>query len=346
MTPGTLGSRGGPRVLAGVTQMLLRTAAGEGLDRAALLSAAGLTEDQLADRDAYIDLDAHLALADEMVRHRPGVNLGLRALQHLSPATMGVLGYVIANNTDLRGALADFTRFQHLVTDTVDWRLTIHDQAIIEVVAHPRLSRLGHPIETMVGAWVALGRALTGVSWTPRSLQYQHAPLGDPAEHERFFGVPVAFEAPVNALCLDAAVLAFQVRGARPALRVPLMQHAEARLHADAGTPPVAERLRTALSELVPAGDASQRAAARRLGLSERTLSRRLHGERTSFGAILDQVRRDLALGWLDDPSLAVYEIAFLLGYSEPSTFHRAFKRWTGTTPHAYRRARGCEPVA
>ncbi|HWO08502.1 MAG TPA: helix-turn-helix transcriptional regulator, partial [Polyangiaceae bacterium] len=76
---------------------------------------------------------------------------------------------------------------------------------------------------------------------------------------------------------------------------------------------------------------------ARRLGLGERTLQRRLRDEGTSFAALLDEARAELARSYLGDSKLAIFEVAYLLGYSEPSAFNRAFRRWTGKSPREYR---------
>jgi AraC-like DNA-binding protein len=73
------------------------------------------------------------------------------------------------------------------------------------------------------------------------------------------------------------------------------------------------------------------------MGMSERTLQRRLQTEKTSFNELLEQARRTIACSYLADRKLAAYEVSFLLGYAEPATFFRAFKRWTGKTPLEYR---------
>jgi AraC-like DNA-binding protein len=85
-------------------------------------------------------------------------------------------------------------------------------------------------------------------------------------------------------------------------------------------------------------GDATLAGVAKALKMSERSLQRRLADEGATFDALLDDVRRQLSLRYLADPAIAVSEVAYLLGYSEPSPFHRAFKRWTGTTPTEARR--------
>ncbi|MFO0658260.1 MAG: helix-turn-helix transcriptional regulator [Polyangiaceae bacterium] len=102
----------------------------------------------------------------------------------------------------------------------------------------------------------------------------------------------------------------------------------------------VADRVRQALANGLSDGGVTLAEVAKRLKMSERSLQRKLASEGVSFDALLDEIRRDLALRYLSDRNIAIAEVAFLLGYSEPSPFHRAFKRWTGTTPSEARRAR------
>jgi AraC-like DNA-binding protein len=100
----------------------------------------------------------------------------------------------------------------------------------------------------------------------------------------------------------------------------------------------LAGRVRKCLIARLRDGEPEQPTIARALGLSERTLQRRLRAEHTTFAALLDQVRSELASMYLLDPQLAVFEVAYLLGFSEPSAFNRAFRRWTGKTPREFRR--------
>jgi AraC-like DNA-binding protein len=99
-------------------------------------------------------------------------------------------------------------------------------------------------------------------------------------------------------------------------------------------------RVRRQLAEGMANGPMTLTQVARRLHLSERSLQRRLEAEGTRFAQLVDEVRRELALRYIADERLALGEVAYLLGFAEPSPFHRAFKRWTGTTPLAARRAR------
>lgn len=100
-----------------------------------------------------------------------------------------------------------------------------------------------------------------------------------------------------------------------------------------------AQRVRAALLEALPSGLASMEGIAHKLTLSKRTLQRRIEAEGTSYQQILTETRADLARHYLDNTALSVAEISFLLGFSEPNSFHRAFRTWTGTTPDRARRA-------
>jgi AraC-like DNA-binding protein len=99
------------------------------------------------------------------------------------------------------------------------------------------------------------------------------------------------------------------------------------------------ERVSAALLEALPSGLASMDAIARKLMVSKRTLQRRIEAEATTYQQILDSTRTDLALHYLENTALSVAEISFLLGFTEPNSFYRAFRIWTGSTPDHARRA-------
>jgi len=100
---------------------------------------------------------------------------------------------------------------------------------------------------------------------------------------------------------------------------------------------PVSHDAARRIAARLSSGEPDQGSIAKQMGISERTLQRRLQNEGTTFNKLLEDARRTIALGYLADRNLAAYEVSFLLGYAEPATFFRAFKRWTGQTPQQYR---------
>jgi AraC-like DNA-binding protein len=152
-----------------------------------------------------------------------------------------------------------------------------------------------------------------------------------------FVAAPVRFGAPQCAVALAPADLALPARAPDPALAVWLRAQAEATLSKLSPALPASDAVARRLVESLPRGEGTQQAIASALGLGERTLQRRLAGEGTTFAALLERSRRELAEGFLRDQRLTASEVAFLLGYADPSTFFRAFKRWTGRTPQQFR---------
>jgi AraC-like DNA-binding protein len=330
----------GRRILVGAVQMLLHTGVALGIDRARLLASAELAESELRDRDAYVPLARQIALGRAIMRERPAVNIAASALARVSASDFGVLGYVITHAATLRGALDAFVRFQRLLTDGVRWSVSDGAPCTIAVDVDPDYEALGYPVEALVGLWVKLGRALTNEAWSPIAVRFAHECPAGSHELDAILGVRATYGAARSEMVVSAETLGLPLAAGNAALMPSVRQLAEARLAEIDGCAPFTSRVRAALSSRLAAGDAGKTALARSLGVSERTLSRRLREDGTTFRDLLDDVRRDLALAWLREGAYAVYEVAYLLGYSEPSTFHRCFRRWTGgRSPSAWRKS-------
>jgi AraC-like DNA-binding protein len=188
-----------------------------------------------------------------------------------------------------------------------------------------------------LGFWVALARLATRTRISPLRITMPEPPRGATAEAWReYLGVPIrpgpsatvefaADDARRPFLTSDAEM--WQVFEPDLRRRLADLDRAES----------IAERVRAALIELLPAGDGTATGVARRLALSNRTLQRRLAAERTTFQAVLVKTRNALAQSYLKRPDVSIAEIALLLGYDEPSSFYRAFRRWSGVTPQQAR---------
>ena len=156
-------------------------------------------------------------------------------------------------------------------------------------------------------------------------------------DHERFFAAPVRFSATALGLVFPAALLSAPLRTAHPRLANVLEGLAQEKVVAIvADVDPVAH-VRGALHAALRAGHVSLADVARRVALSPRTLQRQLTASGTTFAAQLNRSRHEMALVLLTQPELGLHEVAFLLGFSEPAAFHRAFRRWTGEAPGSYR---------
>jgi AraC-like DNA-binding protein len=215
------------------------------------------------------------------------------------------------------------------------------------VVYHPRQGQLAfspHQIEAVLAAVVAFGVWLTGAKLRPLRVQFSQSRLGPESGYREVFACPVDFEQAFNGLLLSNVVLEQALPQANAELAQVHEQFIAARLAVlDPGTVAAEDLRRWLLARMGP--QVPRRAqAALALGVSERTLARRLSEQGHSFDSLLDDVRRELALIAVADIRRPLSEIAQSLGFAEPSPFYRAFRRWTGTAPVRWRRQIQTEP--
>jgi AraC-like DNA-binding protein len=165
---------------------------------------------------------------------------------------------------------------------------------------------------------------------------FTHEP-GDAAEYAEVLGCPIRVRAPWSGWALPKAAMNLPLRRRDPALRRWLERQAADILARLPASGDARDEVRSVLSSQLTAGDLRIAVVARRLATTPRTLQRRLLRAGTSFEVLCDDARKEAAQAYLTDTTLSIAEVTYLLGYSEPTAFHRAFKRWHGTTPQAFR---------
>lgn len=324
-------------VLAALPAALVSTAARLGHDASALLAQAGLDARALADPDARVPFAAHARLWEAI--SALGGDVGLELGERLGTLALGVVGHALAHADTVGDAWRVLERFRRLVLEDALPRLHVEGNEAHLVQPLPvRFARMRHPAECQLAATTTTLRALTGERFSAKRVAFQHARPPSLDAHVALFGTRrIELGAPATELVLEASILARPIARADPALRDYLVRRAEvleAGLAADdrAGDP-----VRRVLAESLAGGEPTLDWVARRLGTSARTLHRRLAAEGASFTALLDETRRERALALLADPARTVGEVAFALGYRDATTFGRAFRRWTGDTPGAWR---------
>ena len=190
------------------------------------------------------------------------------------------------------------------------------------------------------GLFVKTYQFFTKSEITPVDVQFVHRYAGDPQEYERVLGCPASFGHNRAEVILNRRELAVPIGTADDRLLRILTSHCEEILKKRARSKPEhITKLERCIIDLLPTGRAKARHVATELGVSERTLVRRLAETGTSFSEILSQLRHELAQKYLREPGLNLTQVAFLLGYSNQSAFSAAFKRTTGRPPREMRRA-------
>lgn len=319
--------------------MIVGAAQARGVEPAGLLAATGFQPGTATDPDARISFEKEQLLWSEAAARASDDAFGVHTAELVQPGMFDVLDYAIRTAPTLRSSLERLVRYNRLVHDVAVWSLVPRPDVlrVEHTLSVEGLSQHRHSAEFTICSVVTIGAQIAGERVRPRAVGFRHAQpisVAANAELERVFGVAPRFLQPVNFLELDLAFVSRDNPRSDPALSRVLERHADALLAArPALTVGVIDRVRRLLATALGEGEVTLGHVAQKLKMSERSLQRRLSDEGVTFDALLDEVRRDLALRYLADPKIAVAEVAYLLGYSEPSPFHRAFKRWTGKTP-------------
>jgi AraC-like DNA-binding protein len=331
-----------PQVSARVGAMIFHAAALRGADVTALSNLTGFSPDKATDPDALIPLSLEESLWEHAASMTGDDSFGLHAAETMKPGQFDVLDYAIRTAQNVREALAHLVRYNRLV----------HDLAVFDVNDTPDGARIEHRFansgkcpcrhasEFTLASLVVIGAQITGRTVVPARVGFAHPAPSSTVEHERLFGILPQFRMPVAGITLSTAILDSPVLGADSALSRIVTNHADNLLGqrhpaSESTASQVIERLTKNLSNgLLTLSD-----IARGLNLSERSLQRRLADEGATYAVLVDTVRKKLALQYVADRRLALGEIAFLLGFAEPSPFHRAFRHWTGTTPASMRQS-------
>jgi AraC-like DNA-binding protein len=306
-----------------------------------LLWRVGLTPEQIADLEVRLSVRSQVALLDEAAIALKDDRLGFTLARDFDPRELGLLYYVMASSQTLSDALKRVARYSQITNEALVIGYREGNRLIINLSYSgvPRHSER-HQIEFCMFAVLRLCRALTGRNLVPQHFWISHLRSGPNPDMARFVGTKVEFGADKDEFALNLDARELPLIHADTHLNDLLLKYCEAALADRKGdTSQLRTRVENAISSLLPHGRVLVEDVARSLGMSERTLARKLADEGLNFTEILQQLRHDLAVRYLDDRKLHVSKIAWLLGFNEVSAFTHAFKRWTGKTPRRRRTA-------
>jgi AraC-like DNA-binding protein len=327
------------RIFAGIA------AAGRaaGVDADAVLARLGIDTALFGDADARLPLALEDALWDAMARASGDPCFGLHASRHVTGGDWDVFGYAVRTSATLRDAVRALVRYNRLM----------HDVAVIALIEEGERARITHHFpgdprgaslhaaDYTIASIVTLARALSRVDIVPLGIRRMHPPPRDEGCYHAVFGARVELEhgAPQNEVIFARTVMDLPIVSSDPSLHAVLLRHADDLLARLPKIDDVPSQVREAITAELRGGDPSLEAIAKKLGLGPRTLQRKLGEHGVRYQDLLDELRRELALAYLRDPRLAIAEVAYLLAFSEPRAFHRAFRRWTASTPSVWRAA-------
>jgi AraC-like DNA-binding protein len=265
-------------------------------------------------------------------------DLGLLAAERLLPIHLDVVEYAARSQPTLRGAFEYSIRYYALLHDGFEADLKLEGDRAILSVSFGGLAVSDAANEFVLAVHLMAARRMTGLTGlSPIETHFSHARPKNTSVHQRIFRSPVQFGQPENALFYPRAVLDTPLVAADSGLARVLERHAAEALRKLGRNTSLPERVRELVRQDLTSGKLTAESLARRLGMSSRTLHRRLVAQGSSYRGTIDDVRREIALRCLGDAQLSVREVGYLLGFTTGPAFHRAFRRWTGTTAAAFR---------
>ena len=330
-----------PMAQGGLTRLAIARLEGAGVPVAPLLKGVGLTPELIADSEERLRVQSQIKFLDEAAIALKDDCLGFTLAREHDPREIGLLYYVMASSQTLGDALKRVARYSQITNEALVVRYREGNRLIINLSYSgvPRHSDR-HQIEFCMFAALRICRVLTGQNLVPQHFSIAHYRSEGTAEMSRFVGTKVEFGADTDEFALNSNARELPVIHADHHLNDLLLKYCEAAL-ADrgAGGSQLRTSVENAISSVLPHGRVLIEDVARSLGMSKRTLARKLSNEGLNYSEIFEHLRRDLAVRYLDDRKMHVSKIAWLLGFHEVSAFTHAFKRWTGKTPSQLRTA-------
>lgn len=265
---------------------------------------------------------------------------GLRVAQHVALRHLGVVGYLVLSCSTAMEALQRGQRYHVLVSEMNPMQVRVQGEELqlSWPLQHGGSGQLWD--ELGLATVVRLIQVLTGTRAAATRVDFVAPAPADLDVYREFFGGEVRFGQPMPALCFPSRYLSLLLPRADAGLFTLLDAQAEQKLQQLAPLSAELQRLRQQLLQLIREGRTriEHLAAQNRIGV--RALQRRLAAQNSSFQALLDDTRRHLAEQYLADPGLELQEVTGLLGYTEQSSFTRAFSKWTGCSPGEWRAKR------
>lgn len=326
-------------VSAKTVRAVLSAAAVVGVDPAAFACAHGLSLADLDNTDFRYPHASWIDLWSDLERRTGNPAVALETSASV-PLYWDAMDYLLGACANLGEAFARFDRHHALVSTAVRHVLRISAvDAELARVPFPFATESRAATEFALATIVRRFRILAARPWSPKQVRFRHAPSASLEVYRRVFGCDASFGCTDDALVLSKATLEIPMDRAAPGLVSVLEQIAESKVRDLPGSSDsVVERAQRAIASDLRGGAPALGVIAKRLGMSARTLQRRLVEAGAPYRALIEQTRKELACLHLADTRTSLAEVGFLLGFADASAFYKAFRRWTALTPGQYRR--------
>jgi len=317
--------------------LLLEGAKRSGLTTELLLQECGIDVGLLNDAEGRVDKKSFIHLMLAVMRHTEDEFMGLGFGRVSKPGTFSMMAHAVINCATLEKAIRRGIKFYELFDFAVYSRLIpSDDEAIIRFESRGELLFRAHILEAVVFLTLRFLSWLVGQQIVPKRINLDFECLDD-GEFSSQFPCQVHYQQARSEIVLDSRFMTMPLVQNQLSLSKFLRASLEELMDGDIENASLNAQIRGIISKEFGNNFPDFLVVCDKLAMTPQTLRRRLKDENTSYQEIKDSIRKDASIYYLSKPELTIDEIALLMGFSEASSFHRAFKKWTGKTPSAYR---------
>jgi AraC-like DNA-binding protein len=329
-----------PTAQGGLTRLAADWVRKAGIKLEPLLSRVGLTIDQIGDPEHRISVQSQIAFLETAADTLNDDFLGLNLAEEFDCRDLGLLYYVMASSDTLGDALKRASRYSRITNEAVvlDYREAREPTLRLTYSGIPRHADR-QQIEFCIVAMVRISSVMSGRQLFPKHVSMIHLRSKGSWKFVRSLGKEIEFGSNADEIRFPAGSAEWTLVNADPRLNKILLKTCEESLNArNSNRGSFRVTVENTIAPLLPHGQAHADVVAKKLGMSNRTLARRLAEENWSFIEVLQQLKESLAIRYLEDGGMPISRIAWLLGFEEVSSFSHACRRWTGKSPRELRR--------
>jgi len=306
---------------------------GYGIDPRPVFEEAGIDPETLFDQGARISIKQYQRLDLKVAELSSDPFFGLKGAEYFRPAHLGSLGFAWLASSSLRTAFQRLSRYARVINEQLTVELE-EDERFFYVSIDAQLPLLNERIreDGQLAALVKICRVIAGKDFKPAKVHFKQPEPTDTGYHYVLFRCPIEFKAEHTMFVIDRGEVDKRLTGSNDQL-AKLNEHIVVKYLAHREKADILNRTKAAIIDNLGSGGVSETSIAESLHMTPRNMHRKLQKEATSFKLLLTEIRRELAQQYIQDRTKTLTEISFMLGFSEVSSFSRAYKGWTGQPP-------------
>lgn len=303
----------------------------------------GITAEQLEDAGHLLTLEQNCAIMEAALAISGNKTLGLHIGKKTTAVVLGITGHLMESSKDVLTALQNLQQFTSVFTRLCHFYVEIKGEDMyyycepLEVWNDRSSETARQSVDIAYAGALHILYLLTGKAFQPKKVMYRYPRIGDTSEHERIFKCRPAFNKPCNCIVFSITDAQTPVIGYNKELNAIFRNLLEAEMAKQSNGVTFTSEVRQMILKHFQFAFPQLEEIATHMHITPRTLQRKLQEENTSFRLLSDLIKQELAHSLLNNKKLSIAQIAYKLGYAEPSTFQRAFRQWTGKSPNAFR---------